>query len=443
MAIFGMSFPLSSAKDIQKVDIGIIISYCFDVCLGVNIDFVEMLYTYERGYIKSMNQCNIIEEWIDIRENDILAVADYLRSEPISIIDGGIMSEFERAFAEFIGTKYAVAYCNGTAALHAAAFAIGANSSTSVILSQYSYHGTVNAVLENGAKVILCDYDPETLNIDCTEVEKCISKDTVGMVITHCWGNPVDMDSIKRIKLKYGIKVISDASHAHGAKWNGRTIGSLATEDIACFSLGKNKLISAGELGIAVTNDVRLYDSLLFMGHPNRVPSALKSSGLKDYPNGIGNKYRPHPLSMVLAMQQLRRYPEKLERNIRTNELLTEMIGNIRGYTPIKSYVGAKRVFWKTQFRMDEDYWRGISPDLIIQALLNKGMPLQQFHNYSIKEHEQIWSHKRYEGQVVNLSHQDTPDNIIVLPGFVQISSDSIEQIVSAFSLVSFNKGDL
>lgn len=84
---------------------------------------------------------NIKEEWKDIRTEDIKKVKEYLENEPISVIDGGILTKFEKSFAEFVNAKYAVTYCNGTAALHAASYACGANKNNNFIISEYSYHG--------------------------------------------------------------------------------------------------------------------------------------------------------------------------------------------------------------------------------------------------------------------------------------------------------------
>lgn len=385
----------------------------------------------------------IKDSWIDIRDEDIEKVKRYLQNEPISVINGGILSKFEEKFAQFIGVKYAVAYCNGTAALHAASFACGANSSSNFLLSEYSYHGTVNSLLENSSKAYLCDYDADTLCIDVDNVEKCIDSNTKGLIITHCWGNPVNMDKIKRIKEKYNIKVISDASHAHGAKWNGKNLGGLDCEDIACFSLGKNKLISAGELGIAVTNSKELYDELLFMGHPNRVPDALKTEKYKSYSNGIGNKYRPHPLSMVLAIEQIKRYNEKRKKNIETNECLTERICKIPGFKSIKTYDKAERVFWKLLIKIDKEYWGNIELNEIANALIKEGIRLEQFHNYNIREHIHIWTHERYNNQLVNLSKMDAPDDILILPGYIQLKKEEMDLIIKCFEKVSRNKEEL
>ena len=385
----------------------------------------------------------IKETWNTIQESDIEKISDYIRNKEISVIDGGILREFEEKFAEFVGAKYAVAYCNGTAALHAASFACGANGSSNFLLSEYSYHGTVNSLLENSSKAYLIDYDSNTLNIDVDKIEESIDENTKGIIITHCWGNPVNMDKIKKIKEKYNIKIISDASHAHGAKWNGKRIGGLDCEDIACFSLGKNKLISAGELGIATTNSKELYDELLFMGHPNRVPDALLTDKYKKYSNGIGNKYRPHVLSMVIALEQLKRYEEKRKNNVNTNIILENEISKIPGFYKIKSYEKAERVYWKLLIGIDRSYWQEISLDKIAKALQAEGLRLEQFHNYNIKEHENIWEHERYKGLVTNNSKLEAPNNMIILPGYVKLEEKDIKSIINCFEKVSKNKEEL
>lgn len=359
------------------------------------------------------------------------------------LLIGGILKEFEDLFAEFIGVKYAVAYCNGTAALHAASFACGANSKSNFILSEYSYHGTINSALENSSKIILCDYDKKTLDIDIASAEKLINDKTKGLIITHCWGNPVNMDEVKKIKEKYNLKIISDASHAHGAKWNNKNIGSLECEDIACFSLGKNKLISAGELGVAVTNSRKLYDELLFMGHPNRVPDALITDKYKNYINGIGNKYRPHPLAMVLAIEQIKRYEIKRKLNISTNQYISDEINKIDGFKKIESYKEASRVYWKNLIRIDKSYWKNIETSKIIQALESEGIILEQFHNYKIEENENIWKHERYKGRVKNRSRLKSPDNILILPGYIKINKEEERKIIESFRKISKYKEEL
>ena len=386
----------------------------------------------------------VVDNWIDITEEDIKKVTEYLKNESISVIDGGILDEFEKKFASYVGAKYAVAYCNGTAALHAASFACGANSNTNFIASIYSYHGTINSLLENKSKVTLVNYEKDFFTVDIDEIEKNITENTVGALITNCWGNLVDYEKLRKLKNKYNLKIIIDASHSHGAEYNGKKIGSIDCEDIVCFSMGKNKLISAGELGVAVTNDLELYEKLLFIGHPNRISERIiYNPDIKKYSNGIGNKYRPHPLAMVLAVQQLKRFDKKIEKNISVNQYLSEEISKINGFYCVKQHKSCKRVFWKLQIFIDEDYWKGIPVDNIAEALKSEGLTLQQVHNYNLKENLKIWTYSRYSNQIINKSTLDSPSNVIVLPGYIDITKEDCEKIIDIFKKVSECKEEL
>ena len=383
----------------------------------------------------------IKERWKNITKRDIKKVTKYLKDGNLSVIDGGVMTEFEHEFAKFVGAKYAVAYCNGTAALHAASFACGANSTSTFISSIYSYHGTILSLLENRSKVILVDYEKDYLTIDLDEVEKNITKDTTAILVTHCWGNLVDYDKLSKIKEKYKVKVIVDASHAHGSMYKNKYVGNIPIEDITCFSLGKNKLISAGELGIAVTNDKELYEKLLFIGHPNRVPDALsKNSKLREYSNGIGNKYRPHALALVLGLEQLKKYPKKLQKNIETNNYLINEINKIDGFYIPEVHKNCKRTYWKLYIFIDQKYWESIPNNKIIEAIKKEGLPLEQFHNYNIKEQLKIWNNERYKNQVINKSKSKNVDNAIILPGYIDISKKDMNKIISVFKKISKEK---
>ena len=365
----------------------------------------------------------IIDEWIDIKTSDIEKVSNYLNNKPLSVIEGGILNQFEELYAEMFGAKYAVAFCNGTAALHAASFACGANKTSNFILSAYSYHGTINSLLENSANAYLCDDNPHTLNMDFKSAENIIDNDTKGIIVSHLWGNPVEMDKIYELKQRYRIRIISDASHAHGAEWDNNKIGGLVSEDISCFSLGKNKLISGGELGIATTNNAELYDALLFLGHPNRVPGSYLTNKYKKYPNSIGNKYRPHALSIVIAINQLDRFNEKINLNIETNSFLNREINKIPGFATLSIYPKSRRVYWKFVVKIEDNYWEDISMSKIIKALQSEGLELEQFHNYDIESNLKLWNHERYKNKVINKTKRMEKNKIIILPAYIALSN--------------------
>ena len=383
----------------------------------------------------------IKERWKNVTKKDIRKVSKYLEKGELSVIDGGVMTEFEKEFAKFVGAKYAVSYCNGTSALHAASYACGADKNSTFMSSIYSYHGTILSLLENNSKIILVDYEDDYFTIDLDELEKNITKDVKGILVTHCWGNLVEYDRLKRIKEKYKIKIIVDASHAHGATYKGKKVGSISCEDITCFSLGKNKLMSAGELGVAVTNDKELYEKMLFFGHPNRVPEALsKNSPLRKYSNGIGNKYRPHPLALVLGLEQIKRFPKKLEMNQKVNTYLSDKINSIPGFYTPKVHKNCTRTYWKLHVFLDKSYWGKTPIEKITNELVKEGLRLEQFHNYNIDEQLKIWTNERYKNQIMNKSNKKSPKNVIVLPGYIDISKTDQKKIIDAFTNVSNKK---
>lgn len=379
----------------------------------------------------------VVEQWVDISDQDINAVVEYMSTAPIACIDGGILKEFEESFSVFVGKKYAVAYSSGTAALFAAVNACGCFSGEKIILSEYSYVGTIYAALENRAKVVLVPYEEKTLNIDVHQLEEYIDSQTKAILITHTWGNPCDMDKIDELRRKYGVKIISDAAHAHGAEWKGKKIGGLSCEDISCFSLGKGKLITGGELGVAVTDDPILYDRLLMMGHPNRVPDALIRDEYMHYSNGFGIKLRPHVLSMVIGKTQLNKFEQKRKFNIKTNKWLEEKICSIPGYYKIHTYEGAARVYWKLMIALDKSFWGDWELSRIVQMLLEKGIRLEQFHCYDFKYEQDIENNMRYRDLLENVSNMNPPNNIIILPTMIQLDEESMMNIVLAFEEIS------
>lgn len=380
----------------------------------------------------------INEKWKNVSREEIKTIAKYLQHNELSIIDGGVMTEFENMFAKYVGAKYAVSYCNGTAALHAASYACGADSDSLFISSIYSYHGTILSLLENRAKVILVDYEDDYFTIDLKELEANITKNVKAVIVTHCWGNLVDYELLAKLKKKYNIKIIVDASHAHGAKYKNKYVGNVPCEDITCFSLGKNKLMSAGELGVAVTNNKELYEKMLFFGHPNRVPNGLsKKSKLRYYSNGIGNKFRPHVIALLLGIEEINKFSKKIEKNIELNNYLSNEINKIDGFYIPKTHKNCKRVYWKLHIFLDKKYWGNISLSKVIEALKMEGLTLEQFHNYNIPEQLKIWTNERYKNQVINKSNKSTNNNVIVLPGYISISNKDRNNIIKAFKKVS------
>lgn len=161
--------------------------------------------------------------------------------------------EFEKAFKEFTGSKYALAFSSCTAALHLSLMAAGVKEGDEVITTPLTYAATGNVILQIGAKPVFADVDLETYNIDPEKIEGKITKRTKAIIPVHFGGWPCDLNKINRIAGKHRLAVIEDAAHAIGAKYSGKMIGN--SQNYVCFSLYANKNITAGEGGVLCTNN--------------------------------------------------------------------------------------------------------------------------------------------------------------------------------------------
>ena len=189
-----------------------------------------------------------------IDEDDIAAVVDVLRSDWLTT--GPKVDEFEHAFAEYVGAKYAVAVSSGTAALHCAMYAISIGPGDEVIVPDLTFAATINSVLYTGATPIIADIDPISWTISLESCAQVITSQTKAIIPVHLYGQPADMDGVMRFAEANGLYVVEDCAEAHGAKINGQPIGSFG--HINCFSFYGNKIITTGEGGICVTDEGEL-----------------------------------------------------------------------------------------------------------------------------------------------------------------------------------------
>lgn len=230
-----------------------------------------------------------------IEQEEIDAVNKVLESGQLA--QGPKVAELEAAFADYCGTKYAAAVSSGTAALHAALYAAGIGPGDEVITVPYTFMATFNAILMAGAKPVLVDIEPATFTIDVTKIEQAITPKTKAILPVHLYGQPCDIDELKAIADKHGIKVIEDACQAVGAEYKGKIAGNLG--DLGCFSLYATKNIMCGEGGVITTNDESYLTAIKqFRQHG--------MSAQYDYVD-IGYNYRLTDLQAAIAVEQLKK----------------------------------------------------------------------------------------------------------------------------------------
>lgn len=272
-----------------------------------------------------------------IDEADIQAVVDVLRSDYLTT--GPKVAEFERKVADYVGAKYAVAVCNGTAALHIACLAAGIGSGDEVITTPITFAASANCALYCGADPVFADIDPLTYNIDPKEVERCITSRTKAIIPVHYTGQPCDMEAITAIAKKHNLTVIEDAAHALGAVYNGRKIGSIS--DMTCFSFHPVKPVTTGEGGMVVTQDEALYRRLLlFRSHGITRDEDLltENQGPWYYQQQLlGYNYRITDISCALGISQMDKLDGFLEKRRSIAKRYNEAFAEVDGIrTPVQ-----------------------------------------------------------------------------------------------------------
>jgi perosamine synthetase len=174
---------------------------------------------------------------------------------------GHFIQDFEQMFADFVGTKHAVAVSNGSVALHLALICLGIKEGDEVIVPDLTFAATINAVLHAHATPVIVDIDPDTWNIAPKNILRAITKKTKAIIPVHLYGYPCNMDEVMKIARDHGLRVIEDAAEAHGAEFNKKKVGSFG--DVGTFSFYGNKIITTGEGGMCTMNDPDLYERML------------------------------------------------------------------------------------------------------------------------------------------------------------------------------------
>jgi hypothetical protein len=231
------------------------------------------------------------ERWRKVARRDLLPIARAGLRDVNTLAKGeGPIAEFEERFAAMVGTRHALAMNSGTASLHSAYFAAGVRPGTEAIVPAYTFFASAAPILQCGGTPVFCDVDPETLVADPDDVERRITPRTRAICVVHLWGNPAPMDRFAAIARRHGVALIEDCSHAHGAEFAGRRVGSWG--DVGCFSLQGKKAVSGGEAGIATTDDPVLFDRMLLLGHYGRLKAGQVAGTFATDHLALGLKYR-------------------------------------------------------------------------------------------------------------------------------------------------------
>ena len=275
--------------------------------------------------------------------NEFKYVNDALKSNWISS-KGKYLDKFERKFAKFCGSKYALTTSNGTVAIHLALEALGIGEGDEVIVPDLTFISTANAVTYTNAKPVFIDVSYDTLCIDPYEIEKSINVNTKAIIVVHLYGNPADMKSINKIAKKHKLYVIEDTAEAHGAMIGKQKLGSFG--DISTFSFYGNKVITTGEGGMIVTNNKSYFNKMKILRDHGM------STTKKFWHDQIGYNYRLTNLQAAIGLGQLENIQKILNRKKEIFELYKNGLTGIDNIKFNNNVEGETNVYWLVFIRL-------------------------------------------------------------------------------------------
>jgi len=366
--------------------------------------------------------------WPIITEEDEAACLECLRAGRMSHTD--ITEQFEQEYAQWHGVKYALAHNTGTASLQSATWACGVGAGDEIICPSITLWASALQAFSLRATVSFADIHPDTLTIDPDDIEHRINDRTKAIVVVHYAGYPADMDPIMEIAEKYDIKVIEDASHAHGAHYKGRLVGTIG--HVTAMSCMSGKALAIGEGGMLLTDDKEIYQRAVAWGHYARHEKIKDNPDLAPFagvPFG-GVKHRMHQLSSAVGRVQLRHYSERLVQIQKAMNYFWDQLEDIHGikaHRPPKDS-GSDNGGWyypRGLYRSEE--LGGLPISRFIEALRAEGVTASAGANFPLHLHPVFRDLDIYnEGRPTRIS---TIDEDIRQPEGSLPVSESIDKI--------------
>lgn len=320
--------------------------------------------------------------WPRFSDEEARKVSEVLLSNKVNYWTGNEGREFEKEFASFADSEYAIAVANGTVALDLALIALGIGEGDEVVVTPRTFIASISSIVNAGAIPVFADVDLDSQNITPETVRKVLSPKTKAIVCVHLAGWPCDMDGFMALADEKGLKVIEDCAQAHGAKYKGRSVGSIG--HVGAWSFCQDKIMTTGgEGGMVTTNDKALWQRMWSYKDHGKSYDAVY---LKEHPPGFrwvhesfGTNWRLTEMQSAIGRIQLGRMPEWSAHRRANAEAITSVCERYSFMRVPKSSTDMEHAFYKFYaFVVPEELPEGWSRDRIIDALANAGVPCMQ-----------------------------------------------------------------
>jgi dTDP-4-amino-4,6-dideoxygalactose transaminase len=365
----------------------------------------------------------------EIGDEEVAAVADTLRSGWLTA--GPKVRDFEARFARFTGAAHAIAVNSGTAALHLALEAAGIGPGDEVLVPAMTFAATAEVVVQLGARPVLVDSQPDTLNIDPQAAATAITPHTKAIMPVHFAGHPCDMDAILELAAAHGLIVAEDAAHALPARWRGKMVGTIG--DLTCFSFYATKTITTGEGGMITTEDPDWAERMRIMSLHGISKDAWKrytAEGTWRYEIiAPGYKYNMTDIAAAIGIEQLAKCEAFLQARLRCKRLYDEGFAELGAIETPVAGDDIEHAWHLYAIRLDLDQLR-IGRDQVI-ALLKERNIGAAVHFIPLHLHP-------YYRETFGYKPTDFPcasaafERIISLPIYPRLSDGDIADVVGA-----------
>ena len=367
-----------------------------------------------------------------VDDEDIQATVEVLRSDWLTT--GPKVAEFEKVFADFAGARLAVTVSSGTAALHAAMYALDVQPGDEVVVPALTFAATANCVVFQGGTPVFADVDPKTLLLDASQAAKRLTPRTKAVIAVDYAGQPCDYEALRDICATRGVHLVADACHALGGSYRGRPVGSLA--ELNTFSFHPAKHVTTGEGGAVTTDDediagrVRLFRNHgITTDHHQRAQANAWFYEMVD----LGYNYRMTDMQCALGISQLRKQNCRVERRRAIAGSYREAFAQIPEVLPLSVMPESSHAYHLFVVQLELDRLKA-GRDRIFAALRAEGVGAN-VHYVPVHLHPFYRQRFGTEPGLCPVA-EAAYERILSLPMFPGMADDDVQDVIEALDRV-------
>jgi dTDP-4-amino-4,6-dideoxygalactose transaminase len=320
--------------------------------------------------------------WPSFTDEEADAVRRVLLSNKVNYWTGTECREFEKEFAEWTGTRYAVALANGTLALDLALKGLGIGAGDEVVVTPRTFIASVSAVVNAGATPVFADVDSDSGNLSAATISRVLTPRTKAVICVHLAGWPCDMDPIMELAERHGFKVIEDCAQAHGARYKGRAVGSIG--HVGAWSFCQDKIMTTGgEGGMVTTDNEAVWRAMwAFKDHGKSYEAVYERQhppGFRWLHESIGTNWRMLEMQAVIGRIQLRRMADWSGQRAAHAAAIWDACKPFASVRVPELPAGSIHAHYKCYVYIEQDQLAsGWSRDKIVEAINVAGVPCYQ-----------------------------------------------------------------